>query len=428
MTLTSLYASNRYWRIFATISFLNQIVRVPLLLSLANSVKDLEVYFVISATSIPIQFIAQDILQYRNKALQLQPLERIGLPLFACVSIIYVAFLHGFEIGCTYLIFSVSIVLHGASIGYLRELFPAKIVLAIDALYHTGTTLMAVAFVVLIKDGTKLGHYVILSQALMAFTISVLNLLIVRHYRLDVLQLSKVATTNSIRHRSNTPLILISLMVVTQLERLIISASQPVVLVCISLAAGVCQAWRKVGMDDAIVFERLRYRHGEDLYEAMYSELIKARLVFYTPLIFAIIACVLINDIAIWFSTNGLLRSLDQSIYVKTAAIVCIYLAAMPPAIVSINTLRQRVVPLHKIGWGALILLGIAEIGVLTFPHALVEHTNLAMVAIILNAGLCHVLFLASCPVPLSKSFFLLRFDIAVFIFIISLLTWMKFL
>lgn len=418
----------RFWRVFAAITFLNQIVRVPLLLFLANSAKDLEVYFVISATSIPVQFIAQDILQYRSKTFRLLPFERIVLPLFACGSIAYVALHHGFAIGCSYLIFAASILLYGASVGYLRDIFPAKRVLAMDALYNTGATLMAVTSVLLIQDGSKLGHSIIFSQAGMASTICALNLLAIRRKRRDALPSPIAIATVSNSHNSTTPLILASLMATTQLERLIIAASQPAVLVCISLAAGVTQAWRKVGMDDAVVFERLRQRLGEDLYHAMRSELIHARLVFYPPLLFALIACTFINDIAIWLSTHGFFRSLDPSSYANTAAIICIYLAAMPPAIVMINALRQRVAPLHQIGWGALISLGLAEIAVLIFPYALVKYINLAMVMIILNAGLSHVLFMSLCPVQLNHSFRLLRFDVAVFIAVISILIWMQLL
>lgn len=415
-----------FWRIFAAITFLNQIVRVPLLLSLANSAKDLEVYFVISATSIPVQFIAQDILQYRSKTHRLLPFERMGLPIFACGSIAYVAWHHGLTIGCSYLIFAVAILLYGASVGYFRDVFPAKRVLAMDALYNTGTTLMAVTSVLLIHDGSKLGYSIIFSQAGMAVTICVLNVLAIRRKRRDVLPSPMAMATASISQNSVTPMILTSLMATTQLERLIIAASQPAVLVCISLAAGVTQAWRKLGMDDAVVFERLRQRLDEDLYQAMRSQLILARLVFYPPLLFALIALVFINDIAVWFSAHGFFRSLDTSGYVNTMAIICIYLAAMPPAIVMINTVRLRIAPLHQMVWVAIVLLGIMEIAALIFPSALAQHINLAMVMIILNAGLSHILFMALCPVQLNDSFRLLRLDIAVYIFIIFILIWIQ--
>lgn len=398
---------------------------MPLLLSLANSAKDLESYFVISATSIPVQFIAQDILQYRSKAHRLLPFERMGVLILACGSITYVAWHHGLTIGSSYLIFSVAILLHGASVGYFRDVFPAKRVLAMDALYNTGTTLMAVTSVLLIHDGSKLGYSIIFSQAGMAATICVLNVLAIRRKSRDASSSPMAMATASISQNSATPLILVSIVATTQLERLIISASQPAVLACISLAAGVAQAWRKVGMDDAVVFERLRQRQ-EDLYQAMRSELILARLIFYPPLVVALIVTVFINDIAVWFSVHGFFRSLDPSGYVNTAAIICIYFAAMPPAIVMINTVRQHTAPLHQLGWGALVLLVTVEIAALIFPYALAQHINLAIVMIILNAGLSHILFMALCPVQLNDSFRLLRLDIAVYILIIVMLIWLQ--
>jgi hypothetical protein len=414
----------RFWRFFAAITFLNQIVRVPLLLSLAASAKDLEAYFVISATSIPVQFIAQDILQYRSKNHRLLPLERVGLPLFACGSIAYVAWHHGLAIGAAYLVFALALLLYGASVGHLRDVFPAGRVLATDALYNTGITVMSIVAMMLFQDGSKLGISVVLAQAGTAGLVGVLNMLAIRHKRHD----DSAARTPPVSRDTvgSTPLVLASIMATTQLERLVIAASQPVLLACISLAAGATQAWRKIGMDDAMVFDRLRQQRDHGLYQAMRSELKHARYIFYPPLLLALIISAFIGDIAAWCSVHGLFRSLDRTGFVTTAAIVCVYLAVMPPAIVMINTLRQRVMPLHSLGWGALATVAFAEIAALVFPNLLAPHISLGMVMILLTASLSHTLFLALCPARLRDSFRLLSFDIAVYFFIIVLLIWIQ--
>ena len=411
-----------FWRLFAAITFLNQIVRVPIFLFLANSVRDLEVYFVISATSIPIQFIAFDILQYRRKPHRLPPLELIALPVFASGSIVYVILHNGLIVGYSYLIFAIAILLYGASVGYLRDVFSAERVLAMDAIYNTGTTIIAVASLLLIQDGSNLGYSVIFSQAGMAVIICILNGFAIRRKRRESLPSTMVVATASIGSNSAAPLILASLMATTQLERLIIAATQPALLVCISLAAGVIQALRKVGMDDAVVFERLHHRLDKDFYQAMRSQLIHARFVFYLPLVFALVALFFINDIASWSIAHGIFRTIGYSGYVNTVVIVCVYFAAMPPGIVMINTVRLQFFALHRLGWIVILLVVLIEILAMFFSFPLSQHINLPIALIILNAGLSHIMFLALCPVKLRDSFRLLFLDIAVYIFTIVLL------
>lgn len=420
-------SDNKFWRFFAAITFLNQVVRVPLFLSIASDAKDLEVYFVISATSIPVQFIAQDILQYRSKTHGLSFVEKIGLPLFACGSIIYVGWHYGLEIAASYLIFAICLLLYGASVGHVRDYFPAKRVLAMDALYNTGTTLLGVASVFFIKNGVMLGYLIIFSQAIMALLISIFNMITIRH------KYSSVASGNFLVCRSSnssdtTPLVLASIMATTQLERLVIAASQPFVLICISLAAGVTQALRKISMDDAIVFERLRKYSGDALYQEMYAELRRARCVFYPILFLAVIAGALVDEVSRWLIRYGLFRSLDADHFASTLAILCIYLSVMPAAIVMINTLRLRVFPLSRFGWCALFIVLCIEVAVAAVPAFVSSHLSLAMFVIILTASLSYTLFLALCPVKLYESFKVLFPDVSLFLLIITTLAWLNFL
>jgi len=397
---------------------------VPLLLSLATNAEDLEAFFVIAATSIPVQFIAQDILQYQSGTHRLSAFERVGMPIFACGSIAYVTWHHGLTIGGTYLIFASALLFYGASVGRLRDISTAERVLAGDALFNTVSTLLAVTAAMLLKSDPKLGLAVILSQAGAAAAVGLLNVLASRreHCRVPAAPASRPPTVD--KASSATPLILAGLMVTTQLERLVIAAVQPSVLASITLAAGVTQAWRKIGMDDALVFERLRQRHDTKLDHAMLAELKRARRVFYPPMLLALLAYAFIGDIAFWCSSHGIFRSLNHSSYVNTVAILCIYLAAMPPAIVMLNTLRQRVVPIHRLGWGALLAVALVEVGALALPSSLVQPTNLAMVMITLSAILYHALFLALSPNRLIDSLRVLFFDITIFILVLIFLVW----
>jgi hypothetical protein len=301
----------KLWRLFAAITFINQIVRVPLLLSLVASLNDLEAYFIISATLIPIQFIANDILQFRSKFNRIDPFEKFGLPIFAFGSLAYVTWHYDFVIGITYLVFAITILLYGASVGHLRDVYSAERVLAIEALYNTCATVMAVTSVLNIQTGTKLGIAVILSQAGVAAMVSIVNFFLIwlKHDSVPSFGTHMQHTVDN--QGGATSIVLASIMATTQIERLVISVSQPAVLAGITLAGGIAQAWRKVAMDDAIVFERLRHASGDRLFQAMRIELIRARFIFYPPLLCTLIACAFVSDIAEWTIAHSVLPSIN---------------------------------------------------------------------------------------------------------------------
>jgi hypothetical protein len=417
-------SSTRLWRVFAAITFLNQLVRVPLLLSLATTVDSLLAYFIIAATSIPVQFIAQDILQYRSGSHRLSLFESLGMPIFACGSISYVTWHYGLELGALYLIFALALMFYGASVGRLRDVFPPERILASDAIYNTCTTLLAATAAVLLRSDDKLGHSVILAQAGTAAAVGLLNMVFTRRKN----QLMPTGTgswsPSSLTANTATPLMLAGIMVTTQLERLVIAASQPAILACIALAAGVTQAWRKIGMDDALVFERLRQRSDNGLLHAISAELKHARRVFYPPLLLCLGSYIFISDIAAWSLSHGIFPSLDRTGYVNTMAILCIYLAAMPPAIVMVNTLRLRIIPIRQLGWAAILTVTLLEIGVLVLPNLLGQFTNLALMLIALTASLYHMLFLSLIPVPLKESTRFLYVDVVVFFLILFAIIW----
>jgi hypothetical protein len=419
MSLVNLRGDIGLWRFFAAISFLNQIARVPLMLSMATSARDLEAYFIISATSIPIQFIAQDILQYRGKSHQSSIFEIIGLSIFACGSIIYVGWHHGSEIGGTYLVFAISILIYGASVGYLREVYPAQIVLAMEAFYNTGVTILAVTIVFLNKDQTLLGNAIIFAQASVAATVSLLNVIAFRRKKYLPQQNSVSQPYLNDGKGIGTSMVLVGIMVTTQLERLVIANSEPLVLMCITLAAGVVTACRKIGLDDAVVFERLRQRRASGFSGVLKSELKQARIVFYPILMLALIGNAYIGEIAVWCKAHGLFRSLDPVDYGATVTILCIYLAITPHAIMLINSLRQRSLSIHAVGWVGLVIVICLQAAALMFTYELAKHINLAMAMITLTASLTHILFIAICPMDVKESLRLLLIDIAIFILVV---------
>ena len=405
--------TSHFWRIFAGITFVNQLIRVPLLLSFAVTIRDLEVYFIITATSIPVQFVAHDVLQYRDRSYNIKPFEFYGLPLLIIGSILYVAWHYGSEVGLIYLIYALALILYSWSVGLLRAISSARRVLAVDAVYNTVTTILACVIAIGIVNTSDLGLAILLTQAFTAICMAGFNCFLIKGA--EPMNKQSALLINGERIIGNTlPLTLAGIMVVTQLERLIIAASQPIVLACISLAAGATQAIRKVGLDDAVVYEALRQYKAKQFALAMRSQLMQARKIFYIPLLLAILANFFIFEIAEICAQLGVFRSLTSDGFAITANILCIYLASIPPGLIVINTLRLRIVPLKGLGkkvlGGAIVVLCFT----LFFPGMLTSKIDVPLTIIILNATLFHVLFMALCPIPLKMSFRLLLIDFIV--------------
>ena len=420
MTLRSIFQKD-FWRVFALISFFNQLIRVPILLSVASSIAYLETYFVITATSIPVQFVAHEILQYRNHSHKVLTIERYGAPLLMAGSIFYVTFYHGLAAGGIYLAFAVALVLYSSSIGLLRQTGSAHQVLAADAMYNTGTTVLACTVAIVLANNSGLGLAILLAQASIAFCMAGLISCFIKCSKSKATAPVSPVSLEPFNTGSG-PIVLGGIMVATQLERLVISASQPVVLACISLAGAAAQALRKVGMDDAVVFEALRQHCSNGLCQVIRSQLRQARTIFYAPLPLAFAALFFGRDIVELAHKLGVLRSLDHASFSIAATILCIYLASMPPGLIMINILRLRIANLH---WVGLSILGMIVfiLCIALFSHQTIsQNINLPLSIIILNASLVHILFIALNPANLMMSFSLLRVDLGVFVTTILLL------
>src|SRR5690242_6043175 len=92
------------WRWFSAISFLSQFSRVPVLLSLATDSASLSLYFLVTLASIPFQFLALEVLQYRSGARKFNSREVLAVGLTLLLTIGHVFINHGSETLFWYLI------------------------------------------------------------------------------------------------------------------------------------------------------------------------------------------------------------------------------------------------------------------------------------------------------------------------------------
>jgi hypothetical protein len=180
-------------------------------------------------------------------------------------------------------------------------------------------------------------------------------------------------------------------------------------------------------MDDAIVFDRLHRRGSRDITDVAFSQVRHARIVFYPPLLVCMVLYPYTNRIADIISGFGVLSALTYEDFAFTIIILCIYLSAMPAAIVMINMMRQRDIPIHNFGWCAITVLLAVEMIVLSVPQIFGNSIIYSFAIIVLTASLSHILFFALCSNAFWGAIQVLSLDIVVFIFVVILLVCLPF-
>jgi hypothetical protein len=413
----------KLWRFFALISFANQVLRIPLLLSLAPSTNVLEPYFIIAALCIPIQFISNDILQFRSKLNELSQFELFLALASVVFSIGYVVFEYGIEMGYVSIAFGIGLVVYGVSTGMLRHALTPVHVIAFDSFFNTSVTMLLLLILVNQSYSSNIGYLIILCQPFVAILFGLLIYLYLRCERM----LQNEVPGETKERSSNATLLLTGVMISTQLERLVISACEPILLACISIAAGITQAWRKIGMEDSIVYSRLRMQRNGFLDKSMSSELRHARLVFFSPLPLVFIAFWNVTVIYGWVNDHGLLSLLTISDYYSILSILSVYLLSMPAGIVGINVLRIQGISVKNLGFFILIMLVAIELIALFFAIKLSDEKRILSMSIIwLTSFLNFALFIATYPKSCTHGIKLLRWDITLFILNIVMLSWLN--
>lgn len=371
------------WRWFSAISFLSQFLRVPVLLSVANHADSLTLYFLVTLASIPFQFLALEVFQYRKKGSVYRAHEFGIIALVLCVTLIHTCFIHGIETLIWYLVFGVSLLLYGTGIGRIRSQFGAHRVLFAEAISGaTGTIFIALAAALVPES--------FLSRAVL-LTLAATNLVIFllaedRHGAVAEPRLEMSSARHGI-------LPLTGILISTQLERLVLGAVAPTFLTVISLAAGLVQAWRKVGMDDAIVFESLSHTSSQQLDKAMTSQQRRGFKVFLPPVLLSILGFYAVPYIQPFLVRFGILKSLPMSTLQAAPMLMALYMASLPAGVVMINMLRDGRVHPKRIGTNFLIGVIAVEVSLLVFSGTTISAVLSPWLVVGLTASLNLVLY-----------------------------------
>ncbi|CAH0149871.1 hypothetical protein SRABI118_00502 [Massilia sp. Bi118] len=348
------------WRWFSAISFLSQFLRVPVLLSVASHAESLTLYFLVTLASIPFQFLALEVFQYRKRGSPYHKHELGIIVVVLAVTLVHILLVHGIETLAWYLIFGISLLLYGTGIGRIRSQGGAHRVLFAEAISGAaGTVSIALAAAVVPEH--------LLSKV-------VLSILAATNFVIFILVKNKSAPLEKSQLDSNLArhgiLPLTGILISTQLERLVLGTIAPTFLTVISLAAGLVQAWRKVGMDDAIVFESLSHTSSEKLGKAMSSQQRRGFAVFLPPVLLSIIGFYSVPYIHPFLLKFGILKSLSVTTLQAAPMLMALYMASLPAGIVMINMLRDGRMRPNMIGTSFLIGVIVVEISLLVFSGA----------------------------------------------------------
>lgn len=371
------------WRWFSALSFLSQFLRVPVLLSVANHAESLTLYFLVTLASIPFQFLALEVFQYRKSSRPYQAHEIVIITVVLFVTVIHIGFAHGFETLFWYLIFGISLLMYGSGVGRIRSQYGARGVLLAEAMSGaTGTIFIALAAAVVPEH--------LLSRAVLLILVAMNLVFFVLVKRQDGSTLESQLESHPGKHGI---LPLTGILISTQLERLLLGAIAPTFLTVISLAAGFVQAWRKVGMDDAIVFESLSRASGERLDKAMSLQQKRGFTVFLLPALLSIVGFYVVPYIQPFLVKFGILKSLPLTTLQAAPMLMALYMASLPAGIVMINMLRDGRVRPKTTGSVFLIAVIVVEMVLLVFATSAIFTALSPWVVVALTASLNLVLY-----------------------------------
>lgn len=338
-------------RWYSAISFASQFLRVPMLISLVVHLESLSLYFLVTLASIPFQFFALEILQYRSKGKTFKASEQVIILIIFLVTIVHVGHSQGYINLLWYLGFGISLLVHGAAIGHVRNAKGARGVLYFECISSVMATCGVIAAATLVPELS-------MSQAIIS-VLAASNLL----FGIVILRSTKAAPiiseTDSSVQAGIAPLT--AILATTQLERLVVSIGSPEFLTVISLAGGLVQGWRKVAMDDAIVFESIRTSSVSSFAKVIDSEVRRGCIVFLLPACLALLSYFLSPYMFAWTVKHGILKSLSLEMYRSVPLLLCVYLTSLPTGIIMINLLRSGRVRVPRIAWAYLVSVIIIE-------------------------------------------------------------------
>ncbi len=324
-----------YWRHYTVISILMQMGRIPIAMALVSKIESLNIYFVVMASSLPVQFLSAEFISYRGThSLKARPaLIAIMALMLASVAFLYLK--HGIAPSAYLAIYSASLLLMASASSEIRQHHGATAFIKSDAILNTSLSFLTIS-TILLSDESFVSE-LILSATIICNTI---YWAIARNGKENTMADSPAFTCNGSGLLSQSFYFQIALMATTQLERLFIGYRSPAFLGLIAIAGALSQVWRRMTLDDAIVFEKLRNldKPWEQLsnttaHYLAWSILATGGLALSAGLIPYLHQLELLS-----FSST---RSLDVHHIQDIALISGLYISSLPCGIVAINILRD---------------------------------------------------------------------------------------
>lgn len=310
--------------------------------------------------------------------------EQYAIGLTFLLTVAHVAITQGLANLCWYLAFGTALLLYGAAIGKVRATHSARGVLLVEAATGIVGTAAVITVAILVPE-RLVSQAIILSLLVVNVIVSVL---------LFTLNQNRPSVTIAAASNTESGLApLTAILITTQLERLTISSLYPEFLTVISLAAGIVQAWRKVAMDDAVVFERIVHADAHLLPDRMDDELRRGFKVFVPAAVIAVCAYAMVPLIYDQLHRSGILKSLSLEAMRSVPLLMCVYFTSLPTGIVMVNVLRSGRLGVGRAGAAYLLTVMLVELVLLLATGSMPESTNLVWVVIGATASINLVLF-----------------------------------
>lgn len=336
------------WRIFSISAFFFQLTRIPLAIYFVDDVDHLSLYLIVMSTTIPVQFYANEVLLFKGFTFQKGIPEGLDLVVLS-VWVLTLGYLYvgsGLSAAGIYILFSTSLLLFSLAQYSIREHLGATKFLLCEMILN-GVVTVGVLYLVMETTG-ELTSVVILLY--MAAAYSVFFLLVVANWNGQYLILIRRTT-----QRSNFEpyLFQVLLMISTQLERLVIGWIWPTFLAYIAIIAAGTQAWRRVILDDSVLFNEFTGKNA-DVPRVVFDSFVLYWRSSLGTILFGVLGYAFLRSQC--FSLCKPLLA-DTHILTMLAALGILYLNSLPAGIVAMNVVRAGLVVPSTITYSYLALI-----------------------------------------------------------------------
>lgn len=240
------------FRLMVLFSFIAQTFRIPIIMYLSGDIKALELYLIVSSSLIGLQFYASEVILYRGFGKGES--STAGLDALVLIVVFFTAIFLFVKFGITaaalYAILCASLLAFHLALFLKRESKGPAAYVSLDFvvnIFLTATLTSGVLF----YFGAYPSEIILLITAIVYSVFGGFAILVERK------SFCKSQLMGKERKRFTPYLFQFGIMFATQLERLLIATISPIFLLYISVASGLALGWRRLLLDDSIIFSQL---------------------------------------------------------------------------------------------------------------------------------------------------------------------------